>query len=108
MKQCLFCPRAEKLTEEHVIPGSLGCDLKVSVSTCEVCNGNFSRQFEASVCNQLKPIMHVLSIGNRDGVVPTQDVKFELNGKNFAAHLTAEGEMIIRPIAETSIGEDGK
>ena len=76
MVQCLFCAASENLTDEHVIPGALGCDLVVPSSTCQPCNERFSREFEAAMNNSLKPVMHALVVGNRDGVVPSQDVHF--------------------------------
>src|ERR1700724_1598353 len=92
---CIFCRSNANLTNEHVFPAFIGGDLKVRNGSCDRCNREFSVA-EAALKQAITPLLNLLQIENRDGVVPNAPMTADIRGldmKNLPAFRDANGEI---------------
>jgi hypothetical protein len=99
----LFCGTDHDLTDEHVIPAALGGDDVVQLGSCGVCNGRFSKEFEAEFANALKHVCYVLGIENRKGQVPSVSATTVVDGTKFKLILRPGGEFELQEKKEECI-----
>ncbi len=76
---CIFCASQENLTDEHVFPAFMGGELEVKSGSCNRCNGDFS-DAEAALKEATRPLLNLLKIKNRYGIVPNARVNAEVRG----------------------------
>ncbi|HYH01263.1 MAG TPA: HNH endonuclease [Terriglobales bacterium] len=91
-RTCIFCAADRRLTDEHVIPASLGGDLVIAGGSCATCNNRCSHEFEAAFINNLLVVRHLLGIANRAGKIPSVPVTFPIRGASATGVLTPEHE----------------
>jgi len=107
MPQCIFCLKEhEELTDEHVFPAALGGVLVVKNSVCVVCNNGFSK-FEQPLATELAPLRLLLKIPDRYGEVPQANATVKTQDKEYAARVTGDGKVQVKPIVEV-VTTDGK
>jgi hypothetical protein len=107
---CIFCRSEENLTDEHVFPAFMGGELEVRKGSCSRCNSEFAVA-EGKLKDATEPLLHLLGIENRYGVVPNASVNAEIRGldmKNLRGFIDANGEIeIFDRVLETTT-EDGR
>jgi hypothetical protein len=92
---CIFCASQENLTDEHIFPAFMGGGLKVRHGSCERCNREYSIA-EAALKEATIPLLNLLQVKNRDGVVPNAPLNAEIRGldmKNLQAFMDGKGEI---------------
>src|SRR6202040_2585210 len=107
---CIFCFGQENLTDEHVFPAFMGGDLVVRNGSCERCNREFSIA-EATLKKATTPVLNLLQIENRYGVVPNAPLNVEIRGldlKNLPAFMDGKGEINPSNVVRESVTEDGR
>jgi hypothetical protein len=107
---CIFCRSEGDLTDEHVFPAFLGGDLEVRNGSCDRCNRDFSVA-EAALKQAITPLLNLLQIENRDGVVPNAPMTADIRGldmKSLPAFRDANGEINLSNIVRESTTEDGR
>jgi hypothetical protein len=107
---CLFCGSEEKLTDEHIFPAFMGGQIELRNGSCQACNGDFAIA-EGVLKNETVPILNLLKIENRYGVVPNAPLIAEIRGmdmKNLPAFMDGEGEINLSSVVRTSITPEGK
>jgi hypothetical protein len=107
---CIFCPSEDDLTDEHVFPAFMGGKLEVKDGSCERCNGDFG-EAEAAVKQATAPLLNLLKIRNRKGVVPNIPLKADIRGldmKKLPAFMDGAGEIRLHDTVTESRTADGK
>jgi hypothetical protein len=107
---CIFCRSQETLTDEHVFPAFMGGKLEVRNGSCERCNREFGVA-EAAVKEATTPLLNLLQIKNRRGVVPNASLNVEIRGidlKNLPAFMDGKGEINLSDVVRESVTEDGR
>jgi hypothetical protein len=107
---CIFCRSNAHLTDEHVFPAFMGGELIVKNGSCETCNRDFGVA-EATLKQAITPLLNLLQIENRDGVVPNAPMTADIRGldmKNLPAFRDANGEINLSNIVRESVTEDGR
>jgi hypothetical protein len=92
---CIFCGSNENLTDEHVFPAFMGGKLEVIDGSCKGCNGSYSSA-EAALKEATLPLLNLLQVKNRYGVVPNAPLNAEIRGldmKNLGAFMDGQGEI---------------
>jgi hypothetical protein len=92
---CIFCGSTKNLTDEHVFPAFMGGKLEVIDGSCNGCNGSYSSA-EAALKDATIPLLNLLQVKNRDGVVPQAPLKAGIIGldmKNVNAFMDGQGEI---------------
>src|ERR1700730_65057 len=92
---CIFCGSTKNLTDEHVFPPFLGGKLKVIDGSCTGCNGSYSSA-EGALKAATIPLLNLLQVQNRYGVVPEARLNAEIRGldmKNLRAFRDGQGEI---------------
>ena len=106
MPRCIFClTENEKLTDEHVFMAAIGGKLTVNGS-CVQCNNALNKAFEEQMARRLAHFRRIVRTTNREGELPTIDVKVEVNGKELDAKLMPEGNTQLKPVFTTFV-KDG-
>ena len=107
---CIFCRSEENLTDEHVFPAFMGGKLEVLKGSCSRCNGEFAVA-EGKLKDATTPLLHLLQIENRYGIVPNATVNAEIRGldmKNLQGFIDVDGQIkLFDRVAETTT-EDGR
>lgn len=107
---CIFCRSQENLTHEHVFPAFMGGRLEVRNGSCERCNREFGVA-EASLKDAVAPLLNLLKIKNRKGVVPSIPLKADIRGldmKNLPAFIDGAGEIQLQDTVTESKTPDGR
>jgi hypothetical protein len=107
---CIFCGSEENLTDEHVFPAFMGGKLEVRNGSCERCNGYFAVA-EAALKEAITPLLNLLQIENRYGIVPNARVNTEIRGldlKNLPAFIDGEGKIRLLDVVKESTSDDGR
>ncbi len=107
---CIFCRSEENLTDEHVFPAFMGGTLKVIDGGCRRCNGEFA-VLEGRLKNATAPLLHLLKIQNREGIVRSASVKAEVRGldmKNLQGFVDVDGQVQLFDRVEDATNEDGR
>jgi hypothetical protein len=107
---CIFCGSQENLTDEHVFPAFMGGKLIVPNGSCKRCNGDFGRA-EATLKDVTLPLLNLLKIKNRKGIVPSVRLKADIRGldmKNLPAFIDGAGEIKLLDTVTESKTEDGR
>ena len=107
---CIFCCSQENLTDEHVFPAFMGGELEVRNGSCKRCNGDFGVA-EAALKEATTPLLNLLKIENRDGIVPNVPLNAEIRGldlKNLPAFMDGEGDIKLKDVVKESTTEDGR
>src|SRR6266576_1439965 len=108
MPQCIFCLKEfEQLTNEHVFPAALGGVLVLKDSVCVVCNNGFSK-FEQPLAEELAPIRLILQIPDRRGEIPQAAATVKTKDKEYAARVTGDGKVQLKPIVTEVVTNEGK
>ena len=92
---CMFCRSEENLTDEHVFPAFMRGELVVRNGSCKCCNADFSVA-EAALKKATIPLLNLLQIKNRFGVVPNAPLNVEIRGldlKKLPAFLDGKGQV---------------
>jgi hypothetical protein len=106
----MFCRSEENLTNEHVFPAFMGGELEVRNGSCKRCNRDFSVA-EAALKKATIPLLNLLKIENRYGVVPNAPLNVQIRGldlKNLPAFLDGKGEINLSNVVRESVSEDGR
>lgn len=88
----------------------MGGELKVRNGSCERCNGDFSIA-EATLKKATTPVLNLLQIENRYGVVPNAPLNVEIRGldlKNLPAFMDGKGEINLSNVVRESVTDDGR
>ncbi len=107
---CIFCRAEVNLTNEHVFPAFMGGDLEVPNGSCERCNREFGVD-EAAVKNATVPLLNLLQIENRHGVVPNAPLRADvrdLDLKSLPAFMDRRGEIRLMDVVKESTAQDGR
>src|ERR1700686_2145021 len=107
---CIFCRSEENLTNEHVFPAFMGGELEVRNGSCERCNRDFGIA-EAALKKATIPLLNLLKIENRYGVVPNAPLNVEIRGldlKKLPAFMDGKGEINLTNVVRESVSEDGR
>jgi hypothetical protein len=107
---CIFCGSEEDLTNEHVFPAFMGGDLEVRDGSCRTCNKDFGIA-EAALKRATIPLLNLLRIENRYGVVPNAALNVEIRGldlKSLPGFMDGKGEINLVNVVRDSIAEDGR
>jgi hypothetical protein len=107
---CIFCRGEDTLTDEHVFPAFMGGRLEVQNGSCRRCNGEFG-EAEAALKQATTPLLNLLQIENRDGVVPKTKLNVEIRGldlKNLPAFMDGEGGINLLNVVRESITDEGR
>lgn len=107
---CIFCRSEENLTDEHVFPAFMGGKLVVKDGSCKRCNGEFA-VFEGKLKDATAPLLHLLKIPNRDGIVRNASVKAEVRGldmKNLQGFVDVDGYIQLLDRVVEATNEDGR
>jgi hypothetical protein len=107
---CMFCRGQENLTSEHVFPAFMGGGLEVRNGSCKRCNGDFGVA-EAALKEATTPLLNLLQIENRWGIVPKAPLNAEIRGldlKKLQAFMDGEGEIRLLDVVKESITDDGR
>jgi hypothetical protein len=107
---CMFCRSEENLTDEHVFPAFMGGELEVRNGSCKRCNGDFGVA-EAALKKATIPLLNLLQIENRYGVVPNAPLNVEIRGldlKKLPAFMDGKGEINLSNVVRESVSEDGR
>ncbi|PYU68785.1 MAG: hypothetical protein DMG49_15170 [Acidobacteria bacterium] len=86
---CIFCRSEGDLTDEHVFPAFMGGELEVQNGSCGACNREFGIA-EATLREATTPLLNLLQIENRYGVVPNASLTAQIRGmdmKNLPAFI---------------------
>jgi hypothetical protein len=78
--------------------------------SCDRCNGDFGRA-EATIKEATAPLLNLLQIKNRKGVVPSVPLKAnirELDMKDLPAFMDGAGEIQLQDTVKESVTSDGK
>lgn len=95
----MFCRSQENLTDEHVFPAFMGGKLEVRNGSCKRCNGEFGVA-EAKLKEATKPLLNLLKIRNRKGIVPNVPLSADIRGldmKNSPALMRNSNLRACRP-----------
>src|SRR5713226_6717101 len=107
MPQCIFCLKEyEELTDEHVFPAALGGVLVLNDSVCAGCNNGFSK-FEQPLATELAPLRLLLKIPDRYGEVPQAEATVKTQDKEYAARVTGDGKVQLKPIVTKVTTSEG-
>jgi hypothetical protein len=107
---CIFCRSEDDLTDEHVFPAFLGGDLKVINGSCRRCNGEFA-VLEGRLKDATAPLLHLLRIENRYGVVPNVSVNAEVRGldmRDLQGFINVDGDVTLFDRVDDVEGGDGR
>lgn len=107
---CIFCRGEENLTDEHVFPAFMGGKLVVPSGSCECCNSDFGGA-EATIKTATAPLLNLLQIKNRRGVVPSVPLAADIRGldmKNLPAFMDGVGEIQLQDTVKDSVTSEGK
>jgi hypothetical protein len=107
---CLFCRSKENLTDEHVFPAFMGGELEVRNGSCKRCNRELGVA-EAALKKSTTPLLNLLQIKNRYGVVPNAPLNVEIRGldlKKLPAFMDGKGEINLLNVVRESVSEDGR
>lgn len=68
--KCIFCLNDKEPSDEHVIPDSIGGNIKI-IEVCRVCNGKLNQRVDNpfSECDLIKFFRSVHNIGGKRGIV---------------------------------------
>jgi len=106
----MFCGTEKNLTDEHVFPAFMGGQLIVPNGSCVRCNGDFGAA-EAAIKEETRPLLNLLKIKNRYGLVPNARLKANIVGldlKNLPAFMDGDGEINLQSVVRESITEEGR
>jgi hypothetical protein len=106
----MFCKSEENLTREHVFPAFMGGELSVADGSCSRCNGEFGT-WEAEIGNSIKPLLNVLQVQNRGGVVPKVKGDVTIRGmdaKGLFGIREGDGTVNLQDIVIPTTEPDGK
>jgi hypothetical protein len=106
----MFCRSTKNLTSEHVFPAFMGGELEVRNGSCTRCNGRFGKA-EARLKIATTPLLNLLRIKNRYGVVPNAPLKVEIQGidlKSLPAFMDGRGEINLCDMVKESITDEGR
>lgn len=107
---CIFCRSETNLTDEHIFPAFMGGRLVVKDGSCERCNGEFAVA-EGELKKAMAPLLHVLRIKNRDGIVRNASVNAEIRGldmKHLRGFINAQGDIRVFDKVVEGKTEDGR
>lgn len=108
MPPCIFCLKEhQELTDEHVFPAALGGVLVLKDNVCAPCNNGFSK-FEQPLATELAPLRLLLKIPDRYGEVPQANATVKTQDKEYAARVTGDGKVQVKPIVEVVTTEGKK
>lgn len=106
MPRCIFCRvEKEKLTDEHVFMAAIGGKLTV-MGSCVECNNALNKAFEEQMARRFAHFRRVIRTSDREGELPTIDVKVEVDGKELDAKLLPDGRTQLKPVFTTEV-KDG-
>jgi hypothetical protein len=107
---CIFCGSDENLTDEHVFPAFMGGELVVRGGSCETHNAKFAVD-EGVLKAATIPLLNLLRIENRYGVVPNAPLNANVRGldlKALPAFMDSGGEIRLQSVVKESISQDGR
>jgi hypothetical protein len=107
---CIFFRSEENLTDEHIFPAFMGGELEVKDGSCRRCNGEFA-VLEGKLKDATAPLLHLLQIENRYGVVPNASVNAEIRGldmKNLQGFIDVDGQVRLFDRVIDATSEDGR
>jgi hypothetical protein len=107
---CIFCRSEEYLTDEHIFPAFMGGELEVVDGSCKRCNGEFAVA-EGKLKEAVAPLLHLLQIENRYGIVPNASVNAEIRGldmKNLEGFMDPDGQTKLFDRVSDATAEDGR
>jgi hypothetical protein len=107
---CIFCRSEENLTDEHVFPAFMGGELVAKDGSCKRCNGEFA-VLEGKLKDATAPLLHLLQIENRYGIVPNASVNAEIRGldmKNLQGFVDVDGHVKLFDRVIDATNEDGR
>jgi hypothetical protein len=89
----------------------MGGELVVRAGSCDTCNGVFGAD-EGVLKADTMPLLNLLQIENRYGVVPNAPLNANIRGmddlRNLPAFMDGTGEIILRSVVKESVTEEGK
>lgn len=88
----------------------MGGKLVVKDGSCKRCNGEFA-VFEGKLKDATAPLLHLLKIRNREGIVRNASVKAEVRGldmKNLQGFVDVEGQVQLLDRVVDATNEDGR
>ncbi len=100
--KCFCCCEPNVLTEEHVIPQSLGGKLSAWIY-CKDCNDKFGREIEAELANNFRYFSAVLKVDRDRGKNQAFNVTMQPNGRE----LTCNGREFRRKKPIINVKKDG-
>lgn len=107
---CIFCRTEHNLTDEHVFPAFIGGELEVRSGSCETHNKKFAID-EAALKDATTPLLNLLQIENRYGVVPNAPLKAKVRGldlKSLPAFMDGTGEIRLQSTVKETVTEEGR
>lgn len=107
---CIFCRATENLTDEHVFPAFMGGQIVVKDGSCGRCNGEYA-VMEGTLQKEMAPLIHLLRIKNRYGVVRNTNINAEIRGldmKQLKGFINAEGQITVFDKVVDWVREDGR
>ncbi len=93
-----------------MFPAFMGGKLEVKNGSCSRCNREFG-VIEAAIKNATAPLLNLLKIKNRRGVVPNVPLKANIRGldmKNLPAFIDGAGEIQLQDTVTPSTTPDGR
>lgn len=93
-----------------MFPAFMGGELIVKDGSCETCNRDFGVA-EATLKQAITPLLNLLQIENRYGVVPNAPLTAEIRGmdlKNLPAFMDGKGEINLSDVVRESVTEEGR
>jgi hypothetical protein len=100
--KCFSCCESKQLTEEHIIPQSLGGKLSAWIY-CKDCNDAFGSKFEAELSKHFRYFSTSLKIERDRG----KNQPFEVTLRKNGVELTSNGVEFIRKKPIVEIKKDG-
>jgi hypothetical protein len=107
---CIFCRTEHNLTDERVFPAFMGGELEVRNGSCETHNGKFAVD-EATLKDATTPLLNLLQIENRYGVVPNAPLKAKVHGldlRSLPAFMDGAGEIRLQNTVKETVTEEGR
>jgi hypothetical protein len=109
--KCIFCRSEENLTDEHVFSAFMGGELEVRNGSCKTCNGKFAVD-EGAIKTATIPLLNLLQIENRYGVVPNAPLNAIIRGmddlKSLPAFMDGAGEIKLKSVVKESVTDEGR
>ncbi len=106
----IFCGSEDNLTDEHIFPAFMGGELKVPNGSCDRCNREYGIA-EAALKQATIPLLNLLQVKNRDGVVPNAPLSAQIRGldmKNLPAFMDGKGAIQLLDKVEPTITPEGR